>query len=89
MLVPWEAHLPECSRYFFYVSGLGFVLHFADKLPQNFRKVCACHSPNRVIVVSTEFESVIRQVLREHATSGDDSRIQKMLQEIAKIRAQS
>lgn len=89
MLVPWEAHLPECSRYFSCVSGLGFVLHFADKLPQNFRKVCAYHSPNRVIVVSTEFESVIRQVLREHATSSDDSRIQKMLQEIAKIRTQS
>ena len=87
MLVPWEAHLPECSRYFFYVSGLGFVLHFADKLPQNFRKVCAYHSPESVIVVSTEFENVIRQVLREHAMSSDDSRIQKMLQEIAKIRA--
>ena len=87
MLVPWESHLPECSRYFFYVSGLGFVLHFADKLPQNFRKVCAYHSPDGVIVVSTEFENVIRHVLREHAMSSHDSRIQKMLQEIAKIRA--
>jgi len=34
-----------------------------------------------------EFENVMRQMLREHAMSSDDSRIQKMLQEIAKIRA--
>jgi hypothetical protein len=86
MLVPWEAHLPECSRYIFFISGLGFVLHFVDKLPQNFRKTCAYHSPDRVIVLSTEFEGVIRDVLRDQVVNSDDSRVQKMLQEIAKIR---
>jgi hypothetical protein len=87
MLVPWDAHLSECSRYFFYVSGLCFVLQFADKLLQSYRTTCAYHSPDKIIWVSMEFENVIRQVLREHAMSSDDSRIQQMLQEIAKIRA--
>jgi hypothetical protein len=87
MLLPWEANLPECSRYVFYISGLGFVLQFADNLPQNFRNVCAYHSLDRVIVVGTEFEDVIRQVLREQAMSSDDSKIQKMLREIKEIRA--
>jgi hypothetical protein len=87
ILVPWEAHLPECSRYLFYVSGLFFVLHFAYKLPQSYRTTCAYHSPDKIIWVSMEFENVIRQVLRDHAMSSDDSRVQKMLQEIAKIRS--
>jgi hypothetical protein len=87
MLVPWDAHLPECSRYFFYISGLGFVLHFVDKLPQKFRKTCAYHSPDKVIVLSTEFENVIREVLFDQVMNRDDSRVEKMLQEIAKIRS--
>jgi hypothetical protein len=87
MLVPWEAHLPECSRYLFYVSGLFFVLHFTNKLPQSYRTTCAYHSPDKIIWLSMDFENVIRQVLRDHATSSDNSRVQKMLQEIAKIRS--
>lgn len=87
MLVPWEAHLPECSRYLFYISGLGFVLHFVEKLPQNFRKTCAYHSPDKVIMLSAEFENLIRDVLRDHVMNRDDSRVERMLQEIAKIRS--
>jgi len=87
MLVPWEAPLPECSRYFFYVSGLGFVLHFADKLAQQFRKTCAYHSPDKVIVVSMEFENLIREILLDQVKSRDSSKVEKMLQEIAKIRS--
>jgi hypothetical protein len=87
MLVPWEAPLPECSRYFFYVSGLGFVLHFADKLAQQFRKTCAYHSPHRVIILSMDFERLIREILLDQVKSRDSSKVQKMLQEIAKIRS--
>ena len=63
------------------------MLHFVDKLPQNFRKSCAYHSPDRVIVLSTEFEGVIREVLRDQVANRDNSRVQKMLQEITKIRS--
>jgi hypothetical protein len=87
MLVPWEAHLPECSTYQFYVSGLSFVLYFAYKLPQKFRNTCAYHSPNKVIVVSKDYEDFIRQVLRDQVMTRDNSRVEKMLQEIAKIRS--
>jgi hypothetical protein len=86
MLVPWEAHLPECSRYQFYISGLGFVLHFAYGLQQKFRDTCAYHSPHKIIVVSKDYEDVIRQVLRDQVMTRDNSRLEKMLQEIAKIR---
>ena len=87
MLVPWDAHLAECSRYFFYVSGLCFVLHFVYTLPQSYRTTCAYHSPDKIIWVSTEFEGVIRQILRNEVKSRDDSGVEKMLQEIAKIRS--
>lgn len=86
-LMPWDNPLPECSRYVFYLSGLYFVLHFAYKLPETFRTTCAHHSPDKIIWVSLEVENVVRQVLRDHATSGDDSRVQKMLQEITKLRS--
>jgi len=87
MLVPWEAPLPECSRYFFYVSGLGFVLHFADRLNQQFRKTCAYHSPDKVIILSAEFERLIREILLDQVKGRDSSKVEKMLQEIAKIRS--
>jgi hypothetical protein len=87
LLVPWEAHLPECSRYLFYISGLGFTLHFVDKLPQHFRKTCAYHSPDKVIALSTEFENLIREILRDQVKNRDNSRVKKMLQEIAKVRS--
>lgn len=87
MLVPWDAHLPECSRYIFYLSGLGFVLHFADKLPPQFKATCAYHSPDKPIMLSTDFENLIREILRDQVKNRDGSKVQKMLQEIAKIRS--
>lgn len=87
MLLPWDAHLPECSRYVFYVSGLGFVLHFADKLAPQFRATCAYHSPEKVIMLSADFENVIRDILRDQVTNSDGSKVAKMLKEIAKIRS--
>lgn len=87
MLVPWAAHLPQCSRYIFYISGLGFVLQFAHKLGPHFRESCAHHSPSKVIFVSIEFEKAIKDILREEVKGRDSSRVQKMLQEIAMIRS--
>jgi hypothetical protein len=89
MLVPWEAHLPECSRFIFYVSGLCFVLHFDYRLPQSVRQTCAYHSPDRVVWVSAEFEDVIRQILHNEVKNCDDSHLEKTLQQIAKIRSKS
>ena len=88
MLVPWNAPLPDCSRYFFYLSGLCFVLHFAYKLPQAYRTTCAYHSPDKIVWVSTEFEGVIRQILRTEVATRDDSRLEKTLKEITKNRSQ-
>jgi hypothetical protein len=86
MLAPWEADLPECSRYICYISGIGFALHFGKQLPAKFRTQCAYHSPQKVLVVSTEFEQRIREVFRKLVSERDDSKLKKMLAEIAKIR---
>lgn len=86
-LMPWDNPLPECSRYCFYLSGLYFVLHFAYKLPQSYRTTCAYHPPDKIIWVSAEVENVVRQILHDHVISSDDSGVQKMLQEIAKMRS--
>lgn len=85
MLAPWEAHLPECSRYFFYISGLCFVLHFADKLPQSYRTTCAYHSPDKIIWVSAELDGVIRQILRNEVENRNKSHVENMLKEISKV----
>lgn len=87
VLFPWDEHLPDCSRYVFYISGLGFVLHFADKLAPQFKATCAYHSPDKVVIVSADFEMVIRDILRDQVKSSDGSKVAKMLQEIAKIRS--
>ena len=86
-LMPWDNPLPECSRYVFYLSGLYFVLHFAHELPSSYRTTCAYHALEKIIWVSEEVEDVVRQVLHDHVIGSDGSRVQKMLQEIAKIRS--
>jgi hypothetical protein len=87
MLVPSDAHIPECSRYWFYISGLGFMLHFASNLPSHFKTMCAHHSPEGVLIVSTEFEKVVRQVLSDELANRDASKLRYMLQEIHRVRS--
>ena len=89
MLVPWEAKLPECARYLFYVSGLGFVLHFGERLPQNFRKMCAHHSPDKIILVSVELENTIRCVIDGLVKGSDDTKLGSLLEEIARLRSKT
>ena len=87
VLLPCDTHLPECSRYIFYLSGLGFVLHFADKLAPEFMATAASHSPDKPIILSVDFENVIRDILHNQVKNRDSSKVQKMLQEVAKIRS--
>jgi hypothetical protein len=89
IFIPMDAQLPQCSRYLFYVSGLVFVLHFADKLALRFEATCAYHSPDKVIILSADFEKFIRDILRDQAKNRDSSRVQKVLEEIAKGRKRS
>jgi hypothetical protein len=89
MLSPYETQsdVPGCSKYICYISGIGFVLHFGDKLPAKLRILCAYHSPQKVLIVSTEFEHRIREAILKLVSERDDSKLKKMLEEINKVRS--
>jgi hypothetical protein len=89
MLAPYEteADVPGCSKYICYISGIGFALHFGEQLPADFRTLCAYHSPQKFLIVSTEFEQRMREVLLKLVSERDDSKLKKMLAEIDKIRS--
>jgi hypothetical protein len=85
MFAPWPTAFTECSRYVFYLSGVGFILDFGKDLPEKFRVLCAYHSPQRVLVISPEFEQTIREVIKAEIEAREsDVKLKKMLAEIAK-----
>ncbi len=88
-LLPRSAHVNGWERYWFYISGLGFVFDFGKKVPSEIRKRCTSHSPEQLITVSAEFGDMVRNVIRQELMSKDLSRIERTLKEIAVLRSKS
>jgi hypothetical protein len=83
IFAPWATAFAKSSRYVSYLSGIGFILDFGKDLPEEFRSLCAYHSPQRVLLVSPEFEQTIREVIKtEVEARGGDAKLKKMLGEI-------
>src|ERR1041385_4165807 len=51
MWLPTAAPLPERQRYWFYISGLIFILNFGYQMPAVTRRRCAYSYPTRVLII--------------------------------------
>jgi hypothetical protein len=84
-ILPHESSVPGGGRYWFYVTGLGFVLDFGDKVRPEIKSHATNHSPEQFITVSNQFGEAVRERTRE--MMGDTSELTELFKEIAAVRA--
>jgi len=86
-LVPTPDDQDGWNCYWFYVSGLGFVLHYGDAVPAEIKRRCAQNTPQRVITVEHTFGDVVWELVRAEVRDGDTPELQAMLEEIKQVKA--
>jgi hypothetical protein len=85
--VPAPAHTGDWHRYWFYVSGLGFILHFGSSVPPEVKQRCSDHSPERVITVEQDFGDMVVELVKKMVRESDTSGLHDMLREIGALRS--
>jgi hypothetical protein len=90
--VPPAALMPDSSpvtgwqRYWFYITGLGFVLDFGLNIPKKIKTRSTSHSPEQLITISKEFADMVLATMKESVA--DAPGLDGMLKEIAAIRSE-
>lgn len=89
--VPPAALMPDFSpvqgwqRYWFYITGIGFVLDFGPNVPKEIQTRSTSHSPEQLITMSKQFADMVWSLMKEWVS--DTPELKSMFKEIAAIRA--
>ena len=75
------------NSYWFYVSGLGFVVHYGDAVPLEIKQRCAQNTPQRVITIERAFGDVVWDWVREEVRAAETPELRALLEEINRVRA--
>ena len=84
-LLPDYSLVPNWQRYWFYITGLGFVLDFGANAPTEIRPRSTSHSPEQFVTISKEFANAVWTRMKEMVA--DTSKLDGLLKEIATIRS--
>jgi len=84
-ILPHASSVPGWNRYWFYVTGLGFVLDFGDSVPPEIISRATSKSPEQFVTVSNQFGDTLRERIRQ--LMGDSSELTELFKEIAVVRA--
>jgi len=79
-------HAGGWKRYWFYVHGLGFILHFGSGVPEEIRLRCSQHTVERVVMIENDFSNFVKELTNKMIKESDTSGLADMLKEIEKIR---
>jgi hypothetical protein len=85
LIFPDEYPNAKWQRYWFYVSGLGFVLDVGHDVPEDVQRLSTSRSAQGLITVDEQFGSMTWERIKSMV--GDLSRFEGLLSEIAKVRA--
>lgn len=88
-IVPTPAHVEGWKRYWFYISGLGFILHFGDAVPTEIKRRCSQNTEERVITVERDFGNAIYKFVRVNLSDADSPEMRAMLEEIRQVRTKA
>jgi hypothetical protein len=90
--VPPAALMPDLShqtagwnQYWFYITGLGFVLDFGKSVPAEVRSRSSSHSAEGLVTISKPFGDMVWKQMKKLAT--DFSSLEQMLKEIEIVRS--
>jgi hypothetical protein len=90
--VPTAALLPNSSavtgwqRYWFYVTGLGFVLDCGSNVPTEIQNRSTSRSPEQLVTVSKQFADMVLALMKEWVA--DAPELDGMLREIKAMRSE-
>jgi hypothetical protein len=87
-LLPRPASADD-GRYWFYIPGLGFILHLGKNVPSLIKERDSYHSPEKFVTVSVQFAGEVTRTVRRHLMSTDHSKLERMLQQISSIRSRT
>lgn len=88
-IFPQPAHVEGWNRYWFYVSGLGFILHFGDAVPTEIKQRCSQNTRQRVITVEVDFGNAVHEFVRGKVGDADSPEMRAVLEEIRQLRAKA
>lgn len=85
LIFPDECPNAKWERYWFYVSGLGFVLDVGHEVPRDVQKFSTSRSAQKLITVDEHFGTIVWEQIKSMV--GDLSKFDGPLKEIAIVRA--
>lgn len=88
-IVPTPAHLEGWNRYWFYISGLGFILHFGDAVPAEIKRRCSQNTAQRMITVERDFGNAVFEFVRALVGDADSPEMRATLEEIRLVKAKA
>jgi hypothetical protein len=84
-IVPRQEHAGGWNRYWFYVSGLGFILHFGGAVPTEIKQRCSQNTGQRAITVEVDFGNAVYEFVRGKVGDADSPEMRVMLEEIRQV----
>jgi hypothetical protein len=79
-------HSVGWNCYWFYMSGLGFMLHYGSGVPSGIKQLCSQNTPQRIVTMESAFSERVMEFFRNAAREGQTEQSREMLREIEKIR---
>jgi hypothetical protein len=77
----------EWKRYWFYMHGLGFIIHFGTGVPEEIKHRCSQHTAERVVAIESDFTNFVTELTRKRVKESERTAlIEDMLKEIEQIR---
>jgi hypothetical protein len=84
--VPAPVHAGEWKRYWFYMHGLGFIIHFGSRVPGEIKQRCSQHTAERMVAVESDFTNFVTELTRKTVKETDTSALKDMFKEIEQLR---
>jgi hypothetical protein len=69
-VVPMPMHSGGWHCYWFYICGLGFALHFGNRVPSGIKRMCSQNTPQRIIKMESAFGERVREFFRKVSQAG-------------------
>jgi len=88
-IVPTPAHLEGWNRYWFYISGLGFILHLGDAVPAEIKRRCSQNTAQRMITVERDFGNAVFEFARALVGHADSPEMRATLEEVRLVKAKA
>jgi hypothetical protein len=87
-LLPDHYLMTKWEQYWFYITGLGFVLDVGRNVPPEIRSCSTSHAPEQFVTITRQFGDMVWKLMKE-LLGEDASRFDSLLKEIELVRSKA